>query len=62
MTVELAPFHSAREQQLIDQVVGLEAGVEAIRRLPAPAPRLTHDRAGDAADVGRGHQHRVNLG
>ena len=53
---------AAREQQLVDEVVGLEARVDVVRRRAAPAPGLAHDRARHAADEGRGHQHRPVLG
>ena len=59
---QLLAGDAAGEQQLIDQIVGLEAGVAIVRRAAPPAPGLAQDRARHAADKGRGHQHRPTLG
>jgi hypothetical protein len=41
---------AAGEQKLINQFVGLEAGVDAVRRHSPPAPGLAQDRPVDPAN------------
>jgi hypothetical protein len=55
---EIVPGNAAGEQQLVDEVVGLEVHVGCVRRSGPPAPRLAEDRAGHAADKARAGQHK----
>ena len=55
---EIVATDAARHQQLVDQVVGLVAGIARVGVPGTPAPRLPEDRARHAADEVGGHQHR----
>jgi hypothetical protein len=62
VALEILAPDAAGEEELVDEIVGLKAGIAGIGRAAAPAPRLPEDRARHAADMGGSHQHRPSLG